>query len=219
MIQAVILDMDGLMIDSEPIWRRAEKIVFAQVGFDLNDEDMQTTMGLRVDEVVEHWYHKKPWQNMSKKDIEALIVDKVIELIKSDGNPLPGLSQLINFFKEKSLKIAVASSSYSEIIDVVLDKFGIRDNFEVVYSAEHETHGKPHPGVFITTASLLNINPRNCLVFEDSPYGVLAAKAAKMKCVAVPASENYENKYIQIADLVLHSLQDFSELDFSNLNN
>ena len=218
MIKAVIFDMDGLMIDSEPIWRRAEKITFEQVGIYLSEDDMKTTMGLRVDEVVEYWYHKKPWQNMSKKDIEAQIVDKVIKLIKSEGAQMMGLTQVIEFFKNKSIKMAVASSSYGEIIDTVIDKFRMRDNFEIIYSAEHETHGKPHPGVFITTASLLNVEPQNCLVFEDSPFGVLAAKAAKMKCIAVPAHEDIANKFIQVADIVIDSLSDFNEDCFTELN-
>ena len=211
MIDAVIFDMDGLLIDSEPFWRRAQAFAFGTVGLALSEDDMRQTMGRRIDEVVAHWYHERPWKGATQKDIEALIVDKVIELVKAEGAALPGVIDVIELFKSKSIPMAIASSSSSEIIDAVVDKFDIRDNFEHIYSAQHETHGKPHPGVYITTASLLGVPAHRCLALEDSPSGVLSAKAAKMKCVAVPAPENKSHSYIQIADAVIDSLENFNE--------
>lgn len=209
MIQAVIFDMDGLLIDSEPFWRRAQKLAFQTVGVSLSDDDMRHTMGRRIDEVVAHWFHERPWTGASQKDIEALIVDKVIELIKSEGQLLPGVIRVIDLFKSMSLPMAIASSSTSEIIDAVVDTCNIRHNFAHIYSAQHESHGKPHPGVYITTAALLGVPPHRCLALEDSPSGVLSAKAAKMVCVAVPDAENKHHKYIQIADAIIDSLESF----------
>ncbi len=209
--------MDGLLIDSEPFWRRAQQYAFGTVGLQLSEADMRLTMGRRIDEVVEHWYHERPWKGATQKDIEALIVDKVIELVKTEGKPLPGVQEILDFFKAKSIPMAIASSSSTEIINAVVDAFGIRPYFKEIYSAEHETHGKPHPGVYITTASLLGVPPHRCLAFEDSPSGVLAAKAAKMMCVAVPDQENKSHRYIQIADAVLDSLRDFDDALFNSL--
>jgi sugar-phosphatase len=217
MVDAVIFDMDGLLIDSEPFWRRAQAYAFETVGLKLSEADMRSTMGRRIDEVVAHWYHERPWQGASQKDIEALIVDKVIELVKTEGKPMPGTRQILDFFQSKNIPLALASSSSSEIINNVLDTLGVRDYFAQIYSAEHETHGKPHPGVYITTADMLNIPAHRCLAFEDSPSGVLAAKAAKMKCVAVPDSEHRTNKYIQIADTILKSLEQFDDLVLASL--
>jgi sugar-phosphatase len=211
MIDAVIFDMDGLILDSEPYWRRAQTFAFGTVGLNLSDDDMKHTMGRRIDEVVAHWYHERRWEGATQKDIEALIVDKVIELVKTEGTPLPGVIDVIELIKSKSIPMAIASSSSNEIIDAVVDKFEIRDNFEHIYSAQHETHGKPHPGVYITTASLLGVPVHRCLALEDSPSGVLSAKAAKMKCVAVPTPEDRTHSYIQIADEVIDSLVDFDE--------
>lgn len=216
-ISAVIFDMDGLLIDSEPFWRRAQVYAFDTVGVKLSENDMRLTMGRRVDEVVEHWYHERPWNGASQKDIEALIVDKVVELVKSEGKPRPGVKYILEFFKAKQVPMALASSSASEIIKTVVDAFGIKDYFKQIYSAENETHGKPHPGVYITAASLLGVPVHRCLVFEDSPSGVLAAKAAKMMCVAIPDPENKSHPYIQNADEVIDSLDDFKERSFELL--
>lgn len=217
MIKAVIFDMDGLLIDSEPFWRRAQVFAFNSVGLFLSEDDMRQTMGRRIDEVVAHWYYEKPWQGASQKDIEALIVDKVIELVQTEGAAMPGVISIIEFFRKKKLPMAIASSSSSEIISAVVDKLSIRTYFEHLYSAQHETHGKPHPGVYITTASLLGIPVQECLTLEDSPSGVLSAKAAKMKCVAVPTPEDKNNNYIQIADTIINSLEEFNEALFASL--
>lgn len=211
MIGAVIFDMDGLIIDSEPFWRRAQVLAFESVGLSLNAEDMKYTMGRRIDEVVAHWYHERPWSGKSQKDIETLIVDKVIELVKAEGKLLPGVKQSLKLLQKLDIPIAIASSSATEIIDAVVDAFGIRTYFSHIYSAEHETHGKPHPGVYISTANLLGVPPHKCLAIEDSPSGVLSAKAAKMLCVAVPEFENNNHPYIQIADVIVDSLEDLDE--------
>lgn len=217
MIDAVIFDMDGLLIDSEPFWRRAQVYAFGTVGLKLDDNDMRSTMGRRIDEVVGHWYNERPWTGASQKDIEALIIDKVIELVEAEGNSMPGVKHVLDFFQDKRVPMALASSSSSEIINAVLNKLNVKGYFEHIYSAENETHGKPHPGVYITTASLLGVPAHRCLAFEDSPSGVLAAKAAKMKCVAVPDTDHKSDKFIQIADVVMNSLEEFNETIFKSL--
>jgi len=207
--KAFIFDMDGLLIDSEPFWRRAQQEVFATVEILLSEEDMKTTMGRRIDEVVAHWYAKKPWAGMSQKDIEAKIVDRVIELVKTEGKLREGVKNTLDTCKETGRPLAVASSSSSELINVVVDALEIRDYFTELFSAEHESHGKPHPGVFITTAQHLNVPADRCLVFEDSPSGILAAKAAKMTCIAVPDNEHMEHPFVNVADTKLSSLNEF----------
>jgi mannitol-1-/sugar-/sorbitol-6-/2-deoxyglucose-6-phosphatase len=214
MIKAVIFDMDGLIIDSEPFWRGSQRKAFSTVGLNLTDNDLRHTMGKRIDEVVAYWFHEKPWTGASQKDLEARIVDNVIELINREGTLLPGVLNTIKFFTAKNLPMAIASSSSSEIINAVVDKLEIRNYFKYLYSAEHETHGKPHPGVYITTAAQLGVSVHNCLALEDSPNGVLSAKAAKMKCLAVPAPENREHPYIKIADTIIESLDMFNETVF-----
>lgn len=208
-IKAVIFDMDGLLIDSEPIWREVEVKIFTEVGVPLTKEKAKETMGLRVDEVVEHWFSLYPWEEPTKKEIESKIVKGVIELIKQKGVAQGGVEKIVKFFANKNIPMAIASSSQTEIINAVLEKILIDKYIKVIHSAEHEPYGKPHPGVYITTAKKLNTNPEYCLAFEDSLNGVLAAKTAKMKCVAIPDQDSKDEKGFCIADVVIDSLEDF----------
>lgn len=219
MIKAVILDMDGLLIDSEPIWEEAEVLCFAKVGVPLTSEMTKRTMGLRVDEVVQYWFTRYPWKEITQKEVKTEIVEKVIELVKEKGIARKGVNELIAMLKRKNFPLAIASSSQTEIINAVLNKLGIGQEIEVIHSAEHEPFGKPHPVVYITAAEKLGVLPQDCLAFEDSPNGVLAAKAAKMKCVAVPDEKMKEDKRFFIADKVINSLLDFTEKDFDDLSN
>ena len=218
MIQAVIFDMDGLLIDSEPLWRRAQKAAYKTVGFEIKDEQMQETMGRRIEEVVEYWYHKHPWEGASLKDVEALIVDNLIAGVKSEGQMKPGVHHALEVCKQAKLPLAIASSSSNEIIEAVLDTLKIHDFFDYIYSADHEPFGKPHPGVFITTAGMLGVVPQDIVVFEDAPSGVLAAKAAKMHCIAVPEPEVKNHAFIQTADIVIDSLEEFDHAMLSRFN-
>lgn len=211
MIEAVIFDMDGLLIDSEPLWQQAEITIFKQVDIILTHSMCTQTKGLRIDEVVEYWYKKYPWDNLSKLQVQEAIVDKLIELIHTEGKPLPGVDHAINFVKGKNLKIALASSSAYKIIYAALEKLNITDAFEIIYSAESEPLGKPHPGVYLTTAEKLSLPPQSCLALEDSLNGVLAAKSAQMRCIAIPEASELHNPKFAIADLVLESLEQLDE--------
>jgi mannitol-1-/sugar-/sorbitol-6-/2-deoxyglucose-6-phosphatase len=218
MIEAVIFDLDGLLIDSEPLWQEAEILVFKQVNLVLTSELCRQTQGLRIDEVVDYWYRQYPWTNLSKLEVEKLIVSKVIELIHLKGQPLPGVAQAIAFIKNQNVKIALASSSASQIIQAALQKLNLTEVFVEIYSAESEMLGKPHPGVYLTTAQKLKIPPQSCLALEDSLNGVLAAKAAHMKCIAIPEVIQQKNPQFAIADLILKSLEELNQPVWNSLN-
>jgi sugar-phosphatase len=205
-IEAVIFDMDGVLIDSEPLWRVAEARAFNAIGVPMREEDGLLTMGLRTDEVVEFWHARFPWQSPSKKEVEASITREVIGLIEERGEAMPGAREAVAAVRERGLKLGLASSSATEIIEAVLGKLELREAFAVAQSAEHEPYGKPHPAVYITCARRLGVAPDRCLAIEDSPAGVLAAKAARMLCIAVPAPEMKDDRRYCIADIVLGSL-------------
>ena len=211
MIKAVIFDMDGVIIDSEPIWRQAEKEVFSTVNIALLEEDCKKTMGYKIDEVVDYWHQLFPWQSPSKAEIKDNIIDRVIELIQQKGAAMAGLEHAISLIKSHNLKLAIASSSANRIIEAVVAKLKLKDVFDICCSAENENWGKPHPAVFITTASRLNVNPEHCLVIEDSAHGVIAARAAKMKVLVVPEKDSAFKNEFHAAHYKLNSLKELAE--------
>lgn len=211
MIRAVIFDMDGLLIDSEPFWVESEIIVFNPVGIPLTKEMSIKTMGKRIDEVVAYWLERFPRDNVDKQQLAFLVIENVIRLVKEKGQVRNGVLEILKFFSGKKIPLAIASSSSMQIIEAVVDKLDIKKYFTILHSAQYEPFGKPHPGVFLSTASQLGIPPENCLVFEDSPNGVLAAKAAGMTCVAVPDKAMHTEGQFAKADMILGSLEEFTE--------
>lgn len=204
--QLVIFDMDGLLIDSEPFWKMAEKEVFGKLGVHLTDDLLRQVMGFRLSEVVTYWYNYKPWPNPNFIQTETDVLACVKQLILQHANALPGVFEVLEYCKQHQYKIALASSSAMELIDVVVDKLNIRHYFDVIWSAQYEAYGKPHPGIFLSVAKQLEINPTNCLVFEDAINGVIAAKAARMQCIAVPEEISFNDPRFAIADGKVPSL-------------
>lgn len=210
MIKAVIFDMDGLLIDSEPFWRISQKNLFSKRGIHLHEDDFESFMGKRIDEVVSIIYSRFPNQNKTQAETASEIVNGVISLVLERGLPLPGVQKTLMELQKKNYKIGLASSSNLRIIKAVLKKLKIESYFEVVHSAQFEEYGKPHPQIFISAARMLNVLPSECLVLEDSFHGVIAALAANMKCVAIPDTKANNLKRFVIADQTLESMADFS---------
>lgn len=205
-MKAIIYDMDGVLIDSEPLWKIAEIEGFAKVGINLTQTDCEETVGLRIDEVVRLWHRKVGWSGTSIHQVADDIVSILIREIYAQGKPLAGVIDSLQLFKKAGYKIGLATSSYERIIHAVLKKLSIAEYFDVVYSAEHEKYGKPHPAVFLTTAEMLQVEPTECLVIEDSFNGVLAAKAARMKVIAIPEKSHHFDRRLIIADDMIESL-------------
>ncbi|MFH1568571.1 MAG: hexitol phosphatase HxpB [Gemmatimonadota bacterium] len=217
MLQAAIFDMDGLLIDSEPLWRRAEQRIFAPLGVALTDAMCMQTMGLRVDEVVRHWHRLHPWAEPSREEVAHRIVDAVVELVEREGAPLDGVGPTLDLCARRGLRLALASSSSRRLIDAVIGRLGLAGRFEVIHSAESEPYGKPHPGVFLTAARCLGVDPTACLVLEDSFAGVIAGLAARMKVVAVPAPADFAQARFDVAHAKLRSLRDLDEARLERL--
>lgn len=211
MIQAAIFDMDGLLVDSEPFWRKAEMEIFAEVGIHLTENDCRETMGYRLNEVVALWHSRKPWTGKSQAEVESAILDRVSQYILKEASPLPGVMEAIAICRKAGLKTAIASSSAMVLIESVVKKFELQDAFDHLHSAQYEPFGKPHPAVFISTANTLEVAPQNCVVFEDSFHGMVAALAARMKVIAVPAAEDFDKPQYGAAQVLLASLCDFGE--------
>lgn len=217
MIKAVIFDMDGLLVNTEPLWRQAEREIFNKVNIQLTDEMCFKTVGLRIDEVVDYWYNKYPWDNIPQQTIVSMILHRMIELIEQQALAMPGVYKLLEYFKHKNIAMGIASASPTQLIESVVNKFNIKNYFHAICSAENEKYGKPHPDIYINTAKKLHVKPYECLVFEDSFNGVIAAKAARMKVIAVPEDVLRGELKFHVADLILNSLEYFTDEMFNNL--
>ncbi len=199
--------MDGLLVDSEVLWHEAEIEILGALGVPLAAEGCRSTKGMFVEEVTAHWFGLYPWgPEPTPDEVAVTIVDRVIELTLSKGKLKPGAVHAVDLCAARRLPVAVASSSQYRLIEAALEHFGLRRRFALVHSAEEEQYGKPHPGVFLTAAARLGATPRRCVVWEDSPAGVLAAKAATMACIAVPESGEGHHPAFGLADLVVDSL-------------
>ncbi len=215
-IEAVVFDMDGVLIDSEPMWRAVEREVFASVGIELTDEDLYPTMGVRVADVVDRWYRRQPWPEPSREQVAETIVDDVARAVRERGVLLDGALGAVDRVLSLGLDVALASSSPMPLILAVLSLDGLAERFDVVVSGEDEELGKPDPAVYLSAARRLDVPPERCLAVEDSINGVRAAKAAGMLCVAVPAVGAHDDIPTE-ADLVLGSIGELDDRMWARL--
>ena len=185
MFRAAIFDMDGLLVDSEPGWKQAEREVFGSVGVEITDDMASATAPLTTREVTEYWYRFRPWSGRSLEDVEASVVARVGELIREHPRALPGVRDALEVCADLGWRVALASNSPKTLCRLVLAELGIDGFFHAVVSADDVERGKPDPAIYRHAARLLGFAPRECLVFEDSPGGVRAACAAGMSVIAI----------------------------------
>ena len=211
-VHAVILDMDGLMIDTEPLYKRAMQETAKNLGYDLTDAFMMSLVGrpdtdcrrLISNEFDDSFPHGLFWGQWPQiwRDIAT-----------SHGIARkPGLDELLSALANEGLPTAIATSTYREQADFSLNAAGVTHSFGHIVTGDQVEHGKPAPDIFLEAARRLKVEPQHCIVLEDSENGIRAAHAAKMFAIMVPdlipPSEEIRNK----ANLVLNSLHDVREL-------
>ena len=210
--EAVIFDMDGVLIDSEPLWKIAMEEVFSGLGSRLKKEDFQKTVGLRIDEVIHYWNINENWGVRDESEVEEAIIVKMESLIATQPAALEGVIDTLNYLKLRNIPVGLATSSSSRLIKVVLDKLEIKHLFNFVHSAEMEQFGKPHPAVYLSVAKKLAVLPEKCLVIEDSLNGIISAKAAKMTAVCIPEKTHLVEPKLILADYQFESMTDFLKI-------
>jgi sugar-phosphatase len=216
-LNTVIFDMDGVLIDSEPLWNEAAFEVFESYGKKLSAADFALTTGLRTSEFVSWWLRDYKFDNTELEKAAGRIVDGVIKRINTRGQALPGIEYIFEFFRHRNYKIGLATSSPMRLADTIINLLGIGGYLDVRTSAEKMQYGKPHPQVYLECAEALNASPLQCVCFEDSINGMIAAKAARMKCIVVPTYSQQKDERWSLADLKVSSLQNFSELHINLL--
>ena len=203
-IQAVIFDMDGLMIDSEPLHKEAWQVTLRHLGYELDEALFAQLVGLRTreDAVLLREHFRLP---VKAEVLARQRNDLFLASLPGRVKPMPGLRELIAQVRGCGLFSAVATSGERRYVDAVVRELNLDGLFDAIAVAEDVERGKPAPDVYLLAARRLGLPPAQCLALEDAPNGVLAAKAAGMRCVAVP-NEMTRSLDLSAADARLPSL-------------
>ncbi len=208
--KAVIFDMDGVIIDSEPFYQEVQIVLFQKMGITVPPEEYNTLIGAGMREM---WNMIKSSRNLIQP-IEELIElnnNVLLEYFKESTKLVPILyfTDFLASVLAAGMKTAVASSTAKPIVEVILKKLNLYDFFNIIVSGDEVENGKPAPDIFLKTAARLNVKPSECVIIEDSTNGVKAAKSAGMYCLGYH-NPNSGNQDISAADKIINS--------FANIN-
>lgn len=216
MLRSVIFDMDGVIIDSEPLHKKNSYILFKKLNINVDKNLYESFTGASS-------AHK--WTTLKKIYNLNLTVDELMDIDKSTYldyltscihslSPIKNVKELIEELHENKIKLALASSSPRNVINLVLKSFKLSNYFQVIVSGDELKKSKPDPTIFLLAADKLNTKPSECIVIEDSYNGIKAANAANMKSVGYN-NVNSGNQDLSNATLIINS---FDEINFEKLN-
>lgn len=210
-IRAVIFDMDGVLIDSEPIQHRLETVLFSELGFKLSETEHKAFLGINNFEMVSSLKARFGFAESIDQIVSEIRQRYLLEL-SSNGIPMiEGVTPLIDSLVSAGFKLAVASSAPKEQIDLVMKSSGLGHNFPVQVSGDEVDKSKPEPAIFLKAANLLQVGTSECCVIEDSINGVTAAKSAGMRCLGFRNPESSENS-LEDADWIVDSMNDAGKI-------
>lgn len=215
MLKAVIFDMDGVIVDSEPIHFVVDKMVLKEFGIIADDEMLLPYVGVSNPDM---------WKDLKGKHDLPLSVEELMEMqaelkskvfSESGLEAIDGIKELLADLKRNNITAVVASSSSREFIETILKTTNTREYFKDIFSGEEVERGKPFPDIFLKAAEMLGVSPEECIVIEDSEKGIAAAVAAGMKCVGY-ANPSSISQDLSRATLIVSSIR---ELNYEYLNN
>lgn len=218
MIKAIIFDMDGLLIDSEPIWFRAKQELMKTLNLEWTHEDQIATMGVPTQFWIDYLY-KKVNGILTKDELLHGVTDRMINLYKKGEIELmPGVKEALKLAKE-NYKVGLATGSYKQLMEISLDVNNWRNIFDVILSSDDLERGKPFPDIYLEVMKRLNVKPKESVVLEDSRDGIKAGVAAEANVIAIPSKEvEVPKDVLNSATFVIDSLNEFPEV-LNKLNN
>jgi beta-phosphoglucomutase family hydrolase len=212
MAKAFIFDMDGVIIDSEPIHMESDKMTMKYYDREISDEELNNYVGISNPDM---------WRVLREKHNMTASIEEILEkhtaykkqLIQNMKlTPIKGIKVLLDELKNSGIRVGLASSSTKEFIEIILNNLGLSEYFEIIISCEDVERSKPSPDIFLKAAEVLRVKPCDCLVIEDSSHGVKAAKLAEMKCIGF-INPNSGKQDLSLADAVVCSIE---EIDHRN---
>jgi HAD superfamily hydrolase (TIGR01509 family) len=208
-IRAIVFDMDGLMVDSEPLAKKAWRTFLESHGHTLDAETSSAMLGLRLMD-CSRMVKERFDLPLSVEQIAQQRSQWFLDALQGNLQPLPGLLELLRAIDERGLPRAVATSSPKFYAPVALREIGAAEGFAAIITGDMVANGKPAPDIYLAAAEALQLPPSACLALEDSPNGVRAAKSAGMRCIAVPTPLSAALD-LNIADHILPSLSAVAE--------
>lgn len=215
MIKAVIFDMDGVLINSEPAYFEVEKKLFKRLGLKISHQQHQTFVGMTMPTI---------WEIIKEKNELNYSIDELVEMhkegifnyfIKAESLvTIPGIMLLLNKLEKSNKIITVASSTNRELVKIILEKMNILDRFKFYTGGNEVNKGKPAPDVFLLASQKIGIAPENCVVIEDSENGVIAAKKAGTKVIGFINPDSGQQD-LSRADI---TIKEFSEINIEMLD-
>lgn len=213
-VKAVIFDMDGVIIDSEPIHSRVKMDTFAHFGIPFNEADLVHYMGRTSGAIFRETLAKHGRTDINPQDMADYKHAHYLEILQSgEIAPVEGSVELIKSLHEAGIPLALATSSNVRVMNTVLDSFDIRKYFTSILSGGELPESKPNPAIYLISAERLAVEPADCMVIEDTENGILAAKRAGMFCTAY-RNPNSGKQDLTLADRVVDSL---TEIDVNKL--
>jgi len=207
-IEAVIFDMDGVLVDSEPVYYKVEQELFRSLDLNISPEKHHTFVGMSIKLI---WKKIRETNKLELSDSELIDLHKkmMIRGFRSLSNPLPikGINTLLEYLSNNDIDMAIASSSSHELIDVILSKIGIKKFFPVIISGDDVINGKPDPDIFLKTLKELNRTAEKTIIIEDSTNGIMAAIKADIPCIAYK-NKNSGEQILNNADMIITGVTD-----------
>lgn len=203
--KAVIFDLDGTLIDNNSYHLKTWKVYLGKKGIDISEEAYRKNINGRTNkDALEYIYNKK--MTIEEAMVYALEKEALYrEIYKQDIKPVDGLIELLEVFHNRNIPMAIATSGIPVNIDFMFEHIPIKHYFKEIVNSSHINKGKPDPEIYLKTASLLNIAPENCLVFEDAAVGVIAAQAAGMKVIAITTTQTINE--LKEADMIIENFK------------
>ena len=209
-IKACIFDLDGTLVDSMWMWPDIDREYLNRFGIEYDDNLKNEIDGISFHETAVYFKNKFGISDSVEKickDWEDMAYDKY----KYEVKEKPGCKKFLERIRSKGIKMGIATSNKRSMVDVVLESLNMKDFFEVITTSDEVKRGKPAPDVYLTTANLLNVEPKNCLVFEDVVAGIMAGKSAGMRVCAI------EDDFTKEVRQKKKELSDYYIVDYSEL--